>query len=229
VQAMLPSVKNLDQIVHVDKLQTEETATIRDLWMAAHEISAEHTGKYAGAVLTKSAFAGVQERARRSPQLVLPLFRGDGFFMLFTQFVDEVPEKNIVFAMSMEEYRSAPAAALPFINIAFYNEFADEKDTVLVRAESMNQHVTNMDVTHALFQWLRCYAGDDAAAHTAVETFNHNSEAFVFDPFIESCRPQKAPPTPPTTPPPGMEEPEVIGGADVDGGAAEIVSETERK
>ena len=58
-----------------------------------------------------------------APMFIFPVFRNDGYFMLLSQFQDG----KYCILTSLEEYKTNPAAAQPYLAFSFFDELANSK------------------------------------------------------------------------------------------------------
>merc|ERR1712008_622904 len=108
--------------------------------------------------LTLDAATGkrVLSRGEQCPFFLHPVFRGEGHFMIVSQF--QAP--NYFLLALLEDYRANPASAQPLLTISVFDDFAAGSDVNLVRCDVINSGIEDAE-GHAICQRLLDDYGND--------------------------------------------------------------------
>ena len=168
------AVKRLDEIVKVPLLKANPPNEIQRIWEEHHQ----ETVSSVGHVLPAGEWLMLQDRARRSPMFIYPVSRPSsdssprkGFFTLVGQWQD----KSLIFTF-LEDFRSSPMTAQPWLAFSAYDELAEEKGLALMRGE-FTTRLDKDDVENIMNSVRHFYLGD---GYRHVETFNHQPDQFNF-------------------------------------------------
>ncbi|CAM9521806.1 unnamed protein product [Phaeothamnion confervicola] len=169
-----PGPRKLNEIANLPLLEKEDDIRIREIWNEYHRDQQNALG----AVLKASDLANLRARAKSCPLLLVPVYRGGGYFMLISQFQDSV------FLLSfLEEYKRDPSSAQPYLTISVFDDLA-AKGVGLVRADIF-PGLTKAESERVLRLLLRhFYLGD---GFPAVENLNLHPGQFDFDTYIAAC------------------------------------------
>ena len=113
-----------------------------------------------------------------SPFFIQPVFRDDGYFMMVSQF----QEPSHFLMAYLEDYQMDPAGAQPLITFSVFDDYADDKDLTLVRADILNKGIQDDEGLKIVQNMLDGYVRDDE--YMAVYGFNKKPDAFDLDDFI---------------------------------------------
>ncbi|KAF5729148.1 hypothetical protein HS088_TW21G01306 [Tripterygium wilfordii] len=72
----------------------------------------------------------LEQRAADCKYFVIPLWRGSGYTKMFGQ----VQMPHMLFT-GLEDYKARGTQASPYFTVTFYNEFAEDKDLVLIHGD----------------------------------------------------------------------------------------------
>ena len=113
------------------------------MWETLHaSLALAHPSRFLSATIPTDVYASMLETARQTPQMIVPLPRGDGeeFFFLQWQFYED-SQSTVVFT-SLGEYKLKDEWARPFLSITHWTELAQPTGTepehqgaVFMRAE----------------------------------------------------------------------------------------------
>mmetsp|Transcript_6506 Transcript_6506/g.25185 ORF Transcript_6506/g.25185 Transcript_6506/m.25185 type:complete len:204 (-) Transcript_6506:27-638(-) len=166
----------LESLVKVELLRQEESQRVREIWLEHHKSKDDAVGD----VLTPAEADLIQERSRRAPHFVLPVFRGEGFVNLLA---NALPGEQRVLFSHLEDYKLNPATAPSQLTLALYDEFALDKNIVLMRGEMSN--VMLKKEAHQLMKlWIHMYT--DEPSFEWVEKFNLRPQEFDFNAYIKA-------------------------------------------
>ena len=131
-----------------------------------------------GLVLGGKDAKALLPRATSSPFYIQPIFRDDGHFMLVSQFFEP---SHFIMAY-LEDYKMDPAAAQPLLTFSIFDDYAQEKDLTLVRADILNSGIDEAEGLKVVRSMLENYKNDDE--YLSVRAFNTKPESFDHDDFI---------------------------------------------
>lgn len=114
----------------------------------------------------------------RSPFFLQPIFRGEGFFHLLSQFQDN----HFLFAY-LADYQMDPNRAVPLMTCSIFNDF---DDITLVRADVLNPGIQEEEARNVVEFLLDSYGNDEE--YRTVENFNKLPEKFDHDVFVAQQR-----------------------------------------
>lgn len=124
----------------------------------------------------------IVENAARSPMFILPIFKGpNAFETILVQ--QQLP---VTLFTSLEEYKRAGAAAVPYLVATHYTELAD-KGVVLVRGDITNPNgITPFEAGTLLRLATEFYS--IPKKHIFVERFNHAPNEFNFKNMLDAMQ-----------------------------------------
>ena len=131
-----------------------------------------------GLVLGGKETKALIPRAAISPFYIQPIFRDDGHFMLVSQFFEP---SHFIMAY-LEDYKMDPTAAQPLLSFSIFDDYADDKDLTLVRADIMNNGIDEGEGLKVVKAMLDNYKNDDE--YLNVRAFNTKPDSFDLDGFI---------------------------------------------
>jgi hypothetical protein len=106
------------------------------------------------------------------------VFRDDGYFMLVSQF-----QEPAHFLMAyLEDYKMDPARAQPLLTFSVFNDYAEDKDLALVRADVLSRGLEDDEGLKIVQNMLDVYKTDED--YIGVKAFNKKPEHFDFDDYI---------------------------------------------
>lgn len=82
----------------------------------------------------------------------------------------------------LEDYKMDPARAQPLLTFSVFDDYADEKDLTLVRADVLNKGIQDDEGLKIVQNMLDVYTRDDE--YLGVYAFNKKPETFDFDDYI---------------------------------------------
>jgi len=164
--------RKLSDILKTELLEDKSATEISDMWMTYHE------GKenVHGIVMDGKKGRNLLSKAAQCPFFIQPVFRGEGHFMIVSQF--QTP--NYFLLALLEDYKMDPAAAQPLLTISVFDDLAETKDVVLLRCDIINRGIED-DEGYKLCQSLI----DDYLEFEGVHMFNKKPEAFNVDEFVK--------------------------------------------
>jgi len=171
----LASPRSLNDIVKLDALQALESNKIEDIWTNYHsdpKLSA------VGHVLTPDHHSLIMERAKSCPMFVFPVFKdADNYYSLVSQFQD-----RLFFLTYLEDYRTNPTTAQPYMSIALFDELKETKGLCFSRADYLPS-VSRSEAGRILDLVSQCYTNDEGFKH--IHAFNKTPEKFSFPDSVE--------------------------------------------
>eukprot|EP00533_Pseudo-nitzschia_delicatissima_P006192 CAMPEP_0116099498 /NCGR_PEP_ID=MMETSP0327-20121206/11794_1 /TAXON_ID=44447 /ORGANISM="Pseudo-nitzschia delicatissima, Strain B596" /LENGTH=213 /DNA_ID=CAMNT_0003591367 /DNA_START=228 /DNA_END=869 /DNA_ORIENTATION=- len=168
------SPKKLDDILKKELVQDKTKTEISDLWYSFHE------GKenVIGLVLDGKEAKSLIPRAVLSPFYIQPIFRDDGHFMLVSQFFEP---SHFIMAY-LEDYKMDPAAAQPLMSFSVFEDYSDDKDLTLVRADILNRGLDEGEGLKVVNSMLANYMNDDQ--YLNVRAFNSKPDSFDLETYV---------------------------------------------
>jgi len=177
---MIPGTpKKLDDVIKLETVEQVQAAQVSAIWETYHE---DRPG-VAGAAVQVDEYNLIAKRASESPMFVHPVFRGDGYFMLVSQFD---PRTSMFALANLEDYRRNAALAPPWMSVLMFNDLLTSKGLGLLRAEAESERLTKAEVERLLAQVRRFHASDE---YDRVYTFNHAERHFDINAYVASCKP----------------------------------------
>ena len=82
----------------------------------------------------------------------------------------------------LEDYKMDPSRAQPLLTFSVFDDYADEKDLTLVRADILNKGIEDAEGLKIVQNMLDNYAREDE--YMDVYAFNKKPETFNLDDFI---------------------------------------------
>lgn len=166
--------KKLHDILKKELVEDKSKTEISELWYSYHEGKENVIGLVLGGKEAKPLIP----RAVISPFYVQPIFRDDGHFMLVSQFFEP---SHFIMAY-LEDYKMDPAAAQPLLSFSIFDDYADDKDLTLVRADILNRGIDEGEGLKAVNSMLENYKNDDE--YLSVRAFNSKPDSFDLDDYI---------------------------------------------
>mmetsp|Transcript_19799 Transcript_19799/g.45164 ORF Transcript_19799/g.45164 Transcript_19799/m.45164 type:complete len:226 (+) Transcript_19799:214-891(+) len=166
--------KKLHDILKKELVEDKSRTEISGLWYTYHESKDNVHGLVLGGKETKALIP----RAAISPFYIQPIFRDDGHFMLVSQFFEP---SHFIMAY-LEDYKMDPTAAQPLLSFSIFDDYADDKDLTLVRADIMNNGIDEGEGLKVVKAMLDNYKNDDE--YLNVRAFNTKPDSFDLDGFI---------------------------------------------
>ena len=176
---MVPGTpKNLGDVIKLEMVEQEQPAQVAAIWEKYHE----ERPAVAGAAVQIDEYNLISQRARESPMFVHPVFRGDGYFMLVSQFD---PRTSMFALANLEDYRRNAALAPPWMSVLMFGDLLTTKALGLLRAEAEPERLTKAEIERLLAQ-VRRFHGTNA--YDQVYIFNHAERRFDINAYVDSCR-----------------------------------------
>lgn len=82
----------------------------------------------------------------------------------------------------LEDYQMDPSSAQPLITFSVFDDYANEKDLALVRADVVNKGIEDQEAYKVVQNMLDGYVRDEE--YIQVYGFNKKPDTFAFDDFI---------------------------------------------
>jgi hypothetical protein len=98
--------------------------------------------------------------------------------MLISQFM---PPSHFVLAY-LEDYKMDPGSAQPLLTFSVFDDYANEKDLTLVRADILNKGIGDSEGLKVVKSMLDHYIDDEE--YISVKAFNSKPDSFDIDDFI---------------------------------------------
>ena len=118
------------------------------------------------------------DRAQAAPLQLHPVRRGEGHFLLLSQFQHR---KHFLFTF-LEDYKNNPETATPYFSLTMYDDFKETKDLVLARGDISD--MMKRSEAQRIMEFTTSFYLDN---YEAVEAFNHTPEKFDFVAHVDEC------------------------------------------
>lgn len=165
------SPKTLSDVVKLELFAEESADRCKEIWSAYHSEKKDSSG----ISVTKEVCNEILQRAKKCPMFVFPIYKGlDAYLMMLCQF-----QNNIFLFTYLEEYKSNPSTASPWMSIAVYDDLLVTKGMGLMRSDFMPS-ISKKEAT-VLNEMLIDAYGPMFAKHT--EPFNIKPESFYFETY----------------------------------------------
>eukprot|EP00986_Skeletonema_menzelii_P018428 scaffold26639_cov151-Skeletonema_menzelii.AAC.4 len=164
--------RKLSDILKTELLQDKSSTEISDMWMTYHE------GKenVHGIVMDGKKGRSLLSKAAQCPFFIQPVFRGEGHFMIVSQF--QTP--NYFLLALLEDYKLDPAAAQPLLTISVFDDLAETKDVTLLRCDIINRGIEDDEGYKLCLNLI-----NDYLEFEGVHMFNKKPDAFDVDEFVK--------------------------------------------
>ena len=97
------------------------------------------------------------------------------------------PDSHFVLA-PLDKYQSDPASAQPVLSFSVFDDFIDDKNLCLVRADVVAKGFDVADARKVISMCVKGWEGKGTPDY--VDLFNNRSEDFEFERYIEDARKQ---------------------------------------
>uniref|UniRef100_A0ACD5TSU8 Uncharacterized protein n=1 Tax=Avena sativa TaxID=4498 RepID=A0ACD5TSU8_AVESA len=139
-----------------------------------------HLGRgHIGASMKAKLYHLLEQRSATCRYFVIPLWRGSGYTTMFMQ----VQLPHMIFT-GLEDYKARGTQASPYYTVTHYTEFAETKDTVLVRGDVVfTSKLTDLEAKTLLETAHSFYLND--VRYKLVERFNKETQDFEFKDVLQ--------------------------------------------
>ncbi|KAF8070907.1 atpaf1 [Scenedesmus sp. PABB004] len=159
-------------------------AEVEAIWLQHHTESGSHVGS----VASRDDAAVLAARAAASPLFLLPLRKpGGGFVTLLGQWQGDPAGEPAQQALvtTLEEFRSAGAAAAPHFAVTVYGDLAASHGLALLRGDVLSPRLVSAAEGRTVLELARALYVDGGSFHAFVHPFNHDPRAFDFSALLE--------------------------------------------
>jgi len=134
-----------------------------------------HLGRgHIGASMKTKLYHLLEQRSSTCRHFVIPLWKGSGYTTMFMQ----VQMPYMIFT-GLEDYKARGTQASPYYTVTHYTEFAETKDTVLIRGDVVfTSKLTDSEAKTLLETAHSFYLND--VRYKLVERFNKETHEFEF-------------------------------------------------
>jgi ATP synthase F1 complex assembly factor 1 len=169
-----PVSKKLDGVVNLERFALENSSVIDQLWSDYHAASSTATGFS----IDSSSFEKLKQRGPNTSFFIHPIPRPGGYFVMLSQYQD----KSFLITY-LEDFKTNPMNAQPYMTITLYDELQHSKDMVFVRSDICALATLNKeDADHLARTVVNSYCDD--GMYTNVWNFNKQPDAFKFDEYV---------------------------------------------
>lgn len=170
-----PVSRQLDGVVNMDLFITQTPEIIDQIWSDYHATSSTAIGLS----ISSAEHEKLKQRGSATPFFIHPVVRDTGYFMMLSQFQD-----NAFLVTYLEDFKTNPQNAQPYMTVTIYDELQHSKDLVLVRSDICSLTTINKQdsdfITRTLIQ---SYINDDM--YQNVYNFNKHPQEFNFEKYIQ--------------------------------------------
>ena len=166
--------KKLHDILKKELIEDKTRTEISDLWFTYHE-SKENI---IGLVLDGKEVVNLLPRATSNPFFIQPIFRDNGHFMLVSQFFEP---SHFIMAY-LEDYKMDPSSAQPLLTFSVFDDYSQEKDLTLVRADVLNRGIDDEEARQVVKSMLENYKDDDE--FLLLKAFNNKPDSFDIEEYM---------------------------------------------
>uniref|UniRef100_A0A0E0CJM0 ATP synthase mitochondrial F1 complex assembly factor 1 n=1 Tax=Oryza meridionalis TaxID=40149 RepID=A0A0E0CJM0_9ORYZ len=169
-------------------LQPKPLASILDVERASglspdHLVAAwddYHLGRgHIGASMSAKLYHLMEQRSATCRHFVIPLWKGTGYTTMFMQ----VQMPHMIFT-GLEDYKARGTQASPYYTITHYTDFAETKDTVLIRGDVVFTSKLTDSEAKCLLETAHSFYLNDVR-YRLVERFNKEPHEFEFKDVLQ--------------------------------------------
>ncbi|TVU01896.1 hypothetical protein EJB05_52637 [Eragrostis curvula] len=140
-----------------------------------------HLGRgHIGASMKAKLYHLLEQRSDTCRHFVIPLWRGSGYITMFMQ----VQMPYMIFT-GLEDYKARGTQASPYYTITHYTEFAETKDTVLIRGDVVFTSKLTDEEAKVLLETAHSFYLNDVR-YRLVERFNIETHEFEFKDVLQA-------------------------------------------
>ena len=171
----MPVPKKLDEIVRLPLFKTLDPLTLRNHWLNQFSLN----DRVISGVLSRSEWSTVRDNSLACPMFIVPVKREDGSsFNMVSQFQDG---KHCLLTY-LEQYRSDPSKAPPYMALSIYDELVSSKEVALLRADIIAADITK-PVGNRIVKYLREFYADPGKFEW-VKAFNCRPREFDYSSLV---------------------------------------------
>uniref|UniRef100_A0A0D9VF98 ATP synthase mitochondrial F1 complex assembly factor 1 n=1 Tax=Leersia perrieri TaxID=77586 RepID=A0A0D9VF98_9ORYZ len=139
-----------------------------------------HLGRgHIGASMSAKLYHLMEQRSATCRHFVIPLWKGSGYTTMFMQ----VQMPHMIFT-GLEDYKARGTQASPYYTITHYTEFAETKDTVLIRGDVVFTSKLTDSEAKCLLETAHSFYLNDVR-YRLVERFNKETHEFEFNDVLQ--------------------------------------------
>ncbi|KAL6646764.1 hypothetical protein ACP70R_015458 [Stipagrostis hirtigluma subsp. patula] len=139
-----------------------------------------HLGRgHIGASMKAKLYHLLEQRSATCRHFVIPLWRGNGYTTMFMQ----VQMPYMIFT-GLEDYKARGTQASPYYTVTHYTEFAETKDTVLIRGDVVFTSKLTDSEAKCLLETAHSFYLNDVR-YRLVERFNKETHEFEFKDVLQ--------------------------------------------
>ncbi|KAI5950159.1 hypothetical protein KGF54_005307 [Candida jiufengensis] len=185
-QEQLP-FKVLNDFIAVDKAKDLPTYDIKEIWK--HRFA--NKDRTLHATLSAEQFADIYVNAHKYPYFILPLPKPkqDGHELEFIQWAFVGPNTTHCLITTLAEYKINQEFSRPHTILTFHQEFAHDKDLVLMNGYVEKESGLTMQEAQVLILNIQTfYSGKSKEKLELLKSFNEGSEKFNVEDLIKQCQ-----------------------------------------
>lgn len=176
-RAKMNNVKELNDILDVEKVRELPVEKITDLW----KLYFQNKNKVFGTIATDK-YNLLRERAERNKLMVFPVPKPHGKETYFVEYKDD----NF-FATNLLEYKTHNENARVALTVTHYLEFAKDKEIVLMLGDPDTDRLSVFEA-QTILNMISIFYQDDLRFKNYVETFNQRPNEFDFNALAAECQ-----------------------------------------
>jgi ATP synthase F1 complex assembly factor 1 len=166
-----PAPRTLGEITNLPLLELEESSAVKKIWESHHN----NQETAVATTLLEEEFSTVLLRAESSPFFIFPVKRESGHFILLSQ----AQGKHFLYTF-LEDYKTNPDTATPYLSLTFYDDFLVNKGLGLVRGD-FSEMITKPEAQTLLQVTTNLYLNQ----YEEIDRFNNRPGEFNFERYIE--------------------------------------------
>ena len=165
--------RKLGDIVKLPLLRAKEAGEIKEIWSAYHAKRADACARS----LESTQASLLVDRAQAAPLQLHPVRRGEGHFLLLSQFQHR---KHFLFTF-LEDYKKNAALARPYLTLTLHDDLAKDRGLVLLRGD-VETELAKAEAEFLVGQTLQSYCVlSRFSAPSGPLTFNQEPKRFDLD------------------------------------------------
>ena len=165
--------RKLGDIVKLPLLRKEQAPRIKEIWAEYHSNRADAVAR----TLEETQATLLVDRAQAAPLQLHPVRRGEGHFLLLSQFQHR---KHFLFTF-LEDYKKNPALARPWLTMTLHDDLVKDRGLVLVRGD-VEKELAKNEAEFLMDQTVQSYCVlSRFSAPSGPLTFNQEPKKFDLD------------------------------------------------
>jgi hypothetical protein len=167
------SPRSLDEILKRDLIANESREKIVTIWEEYHNQS----NSSVGFTIKGMDMILIASRMAECSMCIWPVYKNEtDHFMLLSQFQDK-----FVLCTYLEEYKTNPGGASPWMSLAMFDEFCSDKDLSLIRGD-FTPNLTKAEGDTICRMIMHAYHNNES--YEFIKKFNQKPSEFNFEEYL---------------------------------------------